>query len=104
MERDSLDAHLGAMSSEELMQKADALRSLQEHPGWAIVTELIDVQREKSVHQMVHRPMREAAAYSHIAGYVKALEQVPRIIEKALDTARRVREALEGETDAGESG
>ena len=103
-ERDSLEAHLGAMSSEELLRRADALRSLQEHPGWAVVNELIDVHVRKAVHRMVHSPMSDVQAYAHSAGFIRGLESVPPIIGKALATANAVQRALERDPDAGESG
>jgi hypothetical protein len=100
MERDSLSTHLGAMSSEELLRKAEDLRSLQQHPGWTVVAELVTVQAEKAKHQMVHRPLRDASAYAHVGGYVKGLEQFRDIIEKALATARAVEQALESNQPA----
>jgi glutamyl-tRNA reductase len=103
-ERDSLEAHLGAMSSEELLRKADALRSLQEHPGWDVVNELIQVHVRKATHRLVHSPMRDVQAYAHSAGFIRGLEAVPPIIEKALTTANAVQRVLERDSDAGEPG
>jgi hypothetical protein len=100
MERDSLSTYLGSLTSEDLLRKADALRSLEGHPGWQVVQELVSVQAEKAMHQMVHRPLRDAAAYAHVGGYVKGLEQFRDIIEKALATARAVEQALESNQPA----
>ncbi len=93
--RESLDTFLGALESEDLIAKDRALRDLEAHPGWAVLTELVELQAQKATGQLVQRPMPNVQSYAHAAGHIQGLTRFRDIIEKVHDTTRAVVKSLE---------
>lgn len=93
---DSLDKYLGSLSSEELARIARQLAELQRQPGWVVLTDLVEIQKNKLVQQLIGRPMQERMA-AHVGGTAKGLEQFQQITAKVLAANRTVQELLSRE-------
>jgi hypothetical protein len=92
---ESVDRHLRALDSEELMRLAEDLRELQASDGWRALTGLIDVHREKVRTRMETTVKDEAVFYTHVNGQLVGLRAAEQIMDKVFDVARAVREQLE---------
>lgn len=103
---ESIDRHLGALESDELLRLAGELATLREHPGWARLQELVVMERERvkdSTDMLIWarlstgKGLEESASLTFAAGTIKGIGRQGEIIEKVLGLAVEVRQQLERE-------
>lgn len=96
----SIARHIGAMETEVLMDLAAQLESLQSDPRFVRLDELMAIEREQLRRRMEARPMDNVQSYAHANGVIRGLRLPTTVIEDVLETARRVRAALEAPGEA----
>ena len=105
MERPSLDAYLGGLESEELIELNALLVDLQRHPAWGRYIELVQLMADKSTFQVLNGKMpitvdAYALKTADLAGYVRGLTEARSgIITKVDAKTRAVVAALERERE-----
>lgn len=105
MERPSLDAHLGGLESEELIELNALLVDLQRHPAWGRYVELVELVADKATYMVLAGNMPATVdAYAlktaDLAGYVRGLTEARSgIIGKVDAKTRKVIAILERERE-----
>jgi hypothetical protein len=102
MERPSLDAHLGGLESEELIELNALLVDLQRHPAWGRYVELVELIADKAINMVLlgSKMPSTVDAYAlktaDLAGYVRGLTEARSgIITKVDAKTKAVIAALE---------
>lgn len=81
---------LGKMDPSELLRMADAVRELEQAPGWRFLTALMRADHAKSVFQATEGHLSGIEAYAHSAGFIKGQRRALTIHDHVLTTAAEV--------------
>jgi hypothetical protein len=94
---------LGKMDPSELLRMADAVRELEQAPGWRFLAALMRADHAKSVFQMTEGHLSGIEAYAHSAGFIKGQRRALTIHDHVLKTAAEVASAERATTTGEES-
>lgn len=86
--------------STTLFEMADQIDELIQHPGWAVVDELVARGRDDVLKDLVHGPTKDQAAYARQTGYLSGLEEFVNVTEAVRKTAAMRRAKLERQAEA----
>lgn len=78
------------MDPSELLAMADAVRALEENPGWRFMEALIGADRTKAIHRATEGHLSGIEAYAHSAGFIKGLGRLVEARNHVLKTAAQV--------------
>lgn len=104
----SIQKHVGALDSGDLLRLRDELVALRESGGWKALNNLLSIEHQRLDRLAVARQrefpagtldelVRREGVRSHEAGMVAGLHKARRIIESVVDAAETVQAALERE-------
>lgn len=91
----SLQTYYRTIESDTLMEKADALRALMTTPGWAVLTEAIELSERKLVEQLVVGGVKAHEEYAKRTGEINGLKIARELPDVVLGIAEQVRQSLE---------
>lgn len=95
-EFNSLLRHLKGMDSDELFGAAEQVESLMRHPGWEVVTGLVDALTRAGYFTLKQANGRlEQAEYAAVLGKLAGLEILAQVPKAVLLSAERVEKQLE---------
>lgn len=94
--RPSLPTFYAGLESEQVLERADAIRELQQHPGWAVLTEALEIHRDQLVENMTRGAVKSHEEYARRAGFLGGLDAGVETADKILEIAQRLREQLAG--------
>lgn len=95
----SIARHIAGLESEELMRVANALEDLQRSAGWAVLQELVGIEKGRIRRTIEARALDNVQTYAHAGGAILGMNLPDRIITDVLETAAEVRAALENPSD-----
>lgn len=90
----SLQTFYRSLESDTLLEQADALGQLLQHPGWAVLTKALDVSEEKLVEQLVVGEVKEHAQYAKRTGEINGLKIARELPDVIRGIAEQVRDSL----------
>jgi|SRR6185312_872021 len=91
---------LERQDSTTIFEMAEQVDELLQHPGWAVVDELVATGRDDVLKDLVHGPTKDQAAYARQAGYLSGLEEFVNAAAAVKLSAATRREKLEREAEA----
>jgi hypothetical protein len=99
----SLQTFYASLESNEVLERADAIRALVAHPGWAVLIEALDRHERVLVERLVIGKVKEHHEYAKQTGEINglkiALETPTRIVEMADKTLEALRAGGAGDEE-----
>lgn len=101
----SLQTFYAGLESDEVIERADAIRALLASPGWAVLTEALDRSERQLVENLVVGKVREHEEYAKRAGEINGMKIARELPDVILLLEKKVKENLRaggaGEEDEG---
>lgn len=94
----SANGIIGKMTPEELYRASALLKQLEEHPGWAVLTRLVNLEREGVLREITAglKPLTYER-YAHLGGRAHGLWSFRAIVATVHKKAERVRDRIADE-------
>jgi hypothetical protein len=99
----SLQTFYMGLESNEALERADAIRSLLVHPGWAVLTEALDRSERQLVENLVVGKVKEHEEYAKRTGEINGMKIARELPDVILAFAEKIRDNLRA-GGAGEEG
>lgn len=90
----SLQTFYMGLESNEALERADAIRALVAHPGWAVLTEALDRSERQLVENLVVGKVRAHEEYAKRSGEINGMKIARELPTVILAFAEKVRENL----------
>lgn len=74
--RGALNASLRGLSSEELFSAAKLVGELTDHPGWAVLQQLMEARKDRLVTGLIHGAVLEQHGYVAQTSMLSGIDQV----------------------------
>lgn len=101
--RGALGVSLRGMPSEELFTAAKLVGELQDHPGWAVLQQLMEARSERLLTSLIHGGVLEQHGYVAQTSMLSGIDQVLYAGDVIKQFAREKQAELEAQArDAGE--
>lgn len=91
----ALNASLRGLSSEELFTAAKLVGELQDHPGWAVLQQLMEARKQRLMTSMIHGGVLEQHGYVAQTSMLSGIDQVLYAGDAIKQLARKKQAELE---------